>query len=64
MSTTRKSSRARVRRFTEGWLREQFGKARPARKEWGDSGKPGLRARFGKTGTITWVHYRASGGTN
>lgn len=63
MGTTPKPARRpRVRRFTESWLHEQLGKARPAREEWGDSGKPGLRVRFGKTGTITWVHYRTAGG--
>lgn len=60
---TAKSTR-RVRRLTETWLRDQLGKQRGAREEWGDSDKPGLRVRFGKTGTITWVHYKSTGGKN
>lgn len=62
MVPTESTRRSRVRRFTESWLREQLGKPRPAREEWGDSDRPGLRARFGKSGTITWVHYRTAGG--
>ncbi len=67
MVTTESSRRSpkrtpRVRRFTEVWLREQLGKQRPAREEWGDADRPGLRARFGKSGSITWVHYRTVGG--
>ncbi len=55
---TRKSTPRRVRRLSETWLRSQLGKQRPAREEWGDSEKPGLRVRLGKSGTVTWVHYR------
>ncbi|MGA8891817.1 MAG: site-specific integrase [Anaeromyxobacteraceae bacterium] len=54
--------RPRVRRLTEGWLREQLGKKRAAREEWGDTDKPGLRVRFGKSGAISWVHYKQAGG--
>jgi integrase len=64
MDTGKTTRRQRVRRVTESWLREQLGKQRAAREEWGDSGKPGLRVRFGKTGTITWVHYRTIAGKN
>jgi hypothetical protein len=62
MVEAKSTRRPRVRRFTEAWLREQLGRQRAAREEWGDSDKPGLRARFGKSGTISWVHYRQSGG--
>lgn len=64
MDGTKSKQRARVRRLTETWLRSQLGKQRPAREEWGDSDKPGLRVRFGKSGTVTWVHYRSVGGKN
>lgn len=59
-----KSTRRRVRRLTETWLRSNLGKQRAAREEWGDSDKPGLRVRFGKSGAVTWVHYRSVAGKN
>jgi integrase len=62
MVDSKPTRRPRVRRFMEGWLREQLGKRRSQREEWGDSDKPGLRARFGKSGSITWVFYRQAGG--
>lgn len=62
MDTPKSTRRPRVRRLTEAWLREQLGKQRTAREEWGDSAKPGLRVRFGKSGTVTWVHYRSVAG--
>ena len=62
MVDSKPTRRPRVRRFTEVWLREQLGKRRDQREEWGDSDKPGLRARFGKSGSITWVFYRQAGG--
>lgn len=62
MDGTKSTRRARVRRLTETWLRSQLGKQRPAREEWGDTDKPGLRVRFGKSGTVTWVHYRSIAG--
>jgi integrase len=55
---TKKITQRRVRRLTEGWLRENLGKRRTAREEWGDADRPGLRVRLGKSGVITWVHYR------
>ncbi len=62
MVEPKSTRRPRVRRFTEVWLREQLGRQRPAREEWGDADKPGLRARFGTSGAITWVHYRSAAG--
>ena len=62
MADTKFTRRPRVRKFTEIWLRDQLGKQRDQREEWGDSDKPGLRARFGKSGSITWVFYRQAGG--
>ena len=59
---TKKITHRRVRRLTEGWLRENLGKRRAAREEWGDSDRPGLRVRLGKSGVITWVHYRQVAG--
>lgn len=62
MVESKSTRRPRVRRFTEVWLRGQLGKKRDQREEWGDTDKPGLRARFGKSGAITWVFYRQAGG--
>src|SRR3972149_3246941 len=59
---TQKITQRRVRRVTESWLRENLGKRRAAREEWGDTDRPGLRVRLGKSGVITWVHYRQVGG--
>jgi integrase len=56
------STHRRVRRLTESWLRENLGKQRAMREEWGDTEKPGLRVRLGKSGVITWVHYRQVAG--
>jgi integrase len=55
-------SESRERRLTETWLRANLGKRRSAREEWGDSDKPGLRVRFGKSGSVSWVHYRSVAG--
>ncbi len=63
-AAAKSTRRPRVRRLTEAWLRENLGRKRAEREEWGDSAKPGLRVRFGKSGAITWVHYRSVGGKN
>ena len=59
---TDKITPRRVRRLTEIWLRENPGKHRAVRDEWGDAEKPGLCVRLGKSGVITWVHYRQVAG--
>jgi len=59
---TDKITQRRVRRLTEGWLRENRGRRRAMREEWGDGDRPGLRVRLGKSGVITWVHYRQVAG--
>lgn len=64
MDTAKSTRRPRVRRLTEIWLREQLGKRRAAREEWGDTDKPGLRVRFGTSGAITWVFYKSTAGKN
>ena len=59
---TDKLTQRRVRRLTESWLRENLGKRRAAREEGGDADRRGLRVRLGKSGVITWVHYRQVAG--
>jgi len=59
---TDKITQRRIRRLTESWLRENLGKRRAAREEWGDAEKHGLRVRLGNSGVVTWVHYRQVAG--